>query len=177
MKTTTQKKIVDKQDTTTKTQEGGKDDSIIVFTDGSYVPQKFASYSVVFPFFKQYNSCTKLTGKLTNNRAEFSAMIKALEVVDTIDKSKKRNLIVCTDSELLVNTVSKWMLKWKRNGWRKYDNEPVKNLDLVKRLDALVSKRKVVMRHVRAHTGKKDFYSVWNDVADRLAKSCLTRKY
>jgi ribonuclease HI len=151
--------------------EEEKLDPIIVFTDGSFVPNKYAGYSVVFPDYQDYNTCNRLGGKLTNNRAEFVGMIKAMEIADTIDDTLKREIIVYTDSELLVNTVSKWMTGWKQRGWKKADNKPVKNLDLVIKIDNLRAKRKVIVRHVRAHTGKKDYCSMWNDVADRLAKS------
>jgi ribonuclease HI len=144
---------------------------IIVFTDGSFVPGKYAGYSVVFPNYQDYNTCNRLGGKLTNNRAEYEGMIKAMEIADIIDDTFKREIMVCTDSELLVNTVSKWMTGWKQKGWKKADGKPVKNLDLVMKIDELRRKRKVIIRHVRAHTGRTDYYSKWNDVADRLAKS------
>lgn len=152
-------------------KEEKRPEALVAFTDGSFVRGKYAGYSVVFPEHQDFNTCKRLDGKLTNNRAEFTGMIRALEVADGIDSSRKRDLIIYTDSELLVNTVSKWMSGWKQKGWKKYDNKPIKNLDLVKKIDELKAKRKVILRHVRAHTGRDDYYSKWNDVADRLAKS------
>jgi ribonuclease HI len=150
---------------------------LVVFTDGSFVPGKYAGYSVVFPDYQEYNMCKRLSGKLTNNRAEFSGMIKALEIADEIDQTGDREVILYTDSELLVNTVSKWMRGWKARGWKKADKKPVKNLDLVMKLDIMTNKRKVIMRHVRAHTGLNDYCSRWNDVADKLAKSTGSQKH
>lgn len=150
---------------------------IICFTDGSFVSSgkiKVAGYSCVFPDNQEATYSTRLDGKLTNNRAEFTALIKALEISDVIDEEKQRNLIVYTDSELLVNTVTKWMRGWKRNGWRKADKKPVKNLDLVMQIDHLVSQRPTILRHVKAHTGRNDYNSKWNDVADKLAKNPLS---
>ncbi len=35
----------------------------------------------------------------------------------------------------------------------------------------MLYKRKVVFKHVLAHTGGSDWHSVWNDKADTLAKN------
>ena len=101
-------------------------------------------------------------------------MIKALEQCDVIDETRKRPMMIYTDSELLINTVTKWMKTWKARGWIKADRQPVKNLDLVKQLDTLTSRRQVIMRHVRAHTNKDDFQSKWNDKADKMARKAAT---
>jgi ribonuclease HI len=47
---------------------------------------------------------------------------------------------------------------------------------LLKVLDELLKKRKVVFKHVRAHTGKKDWESINNDLADRMAKTAAFAK-
>lgn len=151
---------------------------IVCFTDGSFVSSskvKIAGYSCVFPDNQEATYSSRLEGKLTNNRAEFTALIKALEIADLIDEEKKRHLVLYTDSELLVNTVNKWISGWKRNGWRRADKKPVKNVDLIIIIDQLIAKRVTIVRHVRAHTGKNDYFSKWNDVADKLAKNPVCR--
>ena len=102
----------------------------------------------------------------TNNRAEYMALIRALEVAPAGVPMK-----AYTDSMLLYNTITTWIPAWKRKGWRKADGSPVMNIDLVQKLDILKTQRKLTMQHVMAHTGKKDFLSVWNDKADQLAKA------
>ena len=151
--------------------------NIEVFTDGSCINngkknlRQFAGYAAVFPEDMTFTVYEPLKGhEKTNNRAEFMALIRALEIADEIDESKKRGLLVYSDSELLCNTVSLWMSSWKRRGWKKKDDKPVANLDLVKRLDELKQLRKVIMVHVRAHTTNNDYQSKWNRVADELAK-------
>jgi ribonuclease HI len=59
---------------------------------------------------------------------------------------------------------------WKAKNWKKADGSPVKNVDLLLLLDACMKKRVVTFKHVRAHTGKKDWASIHNDLADQLAK-------
>ena len=142
---------------------------VIAFTDGSF-KNNVAGCAVVFPDYQYHNYSARLTDG-TNNRAEYIALIKAIEITtESIDPEKSRDLIVNTDSELLVNTINKWMPGWKRRGWIKADGKPVKNLDLVKRIDELIKTRRVLVRHVRAHTKRQDYSSRWNDAADKLAK-------
>jgi ribonuclease HI len=160
--------------TTSSLQENG---SIInVFTDGSCIQSsknknnRPAGFSCVFPEFPKFNYSAKLEGEKTNNRAEYTACILALTITDKIDSSQKKILYVYTDSELMINSLTKWMPGWKAKNWKKADGSPVKNIDLLKVLDDLIKNRVVVFKHVRAHTGKKDWASIHNDTADRMAK-------
>lgn len=151
-------------------------ENLLFFCDGSCIAGKHAGYSAVFPEHQDRNVCEKLEGKPTNNRAEYMAFIRGIEVGMEIDPDVTKDIIAYSDSELLVNTVTKWMLSWKMAGWRRADGGHVKNLDLVQRIEELLKKRKIIIRHVRAHTGRADFLSKWNDVADKLArKAACTR--
>lgn len=153
---------------------------INVFTDGSCIQStkknaasRPAGYACVFPEYPKLNFAAKLEGKeKTNNRAEFTACIVALQISEKeIDPKFERPLKVYTDSELLINSLTKWLPGWKAKNWKKADGSPVKNVDLLKALDELLKRRKVIFKHVRAHTGKKDWESLNNDLADRMAKT------
>jgi ribonuclease HI len=63
---------------------------------------------------------------------------------------------------------------WKKNGWKKKDNHPVANVDLLVMLEDLREKRKLVLRHVKAHTGKPCWESRFNDKVDLMAKKVVT---
>jgi ribonuclease HI len=154
-----------------------KNNIINVFTDGSCFnnaskkKQKMAGYACVFPEYLSYNFFSKLEGtEKTNNRAEYSACIAAFNIADKIDPKHERILVVHTDSELMINSLTKWLPGWKAKNWKKADGSPVKNVDLLLMLDACMKKRVATFKHVRAHTGKKDWASVHNDIADQLAK-------
>ena len=150
--------------------------TIVAFTDGSYKKTRSneiqCGYAVVFPEHQDFNVSQRLRqGHVSNNRAEYMAFIEAIEQSDKIDPSCNRLVIVYSDSELLVKTVNEWSSAWKSRGWKRFDGSSVKNLDLVQRIDALMhSHRKIVIRHIRAHTNKQDYYSVWNEKADEQAK-------
>lgn len=150
---------------------------INVFTDGSCIQSsknkqnRPAGYACVFPEFPSFNYAAKLEGKeKTNNRAEYTACIMALKIANKIDPTHSSILYVHTDSELMINSLTKWVPGWKSKGWKKADGSPVKNVDLLKVLDELLKQRVVVFKHVRAHTGKADWASIHNDLADRMAK-------
>jgi ribonuclease HI len=156
-----------------------KDDELFVFCDGACCgngkKSAKAGYSVVFPFHEEHNGAWRLEGEpKTNNRAELMGIIKSFETASAIDPSALRRLIVYTDSMLVVNSLNMWMKKWERNMWKKSDGTEVLNKDLLMRIKDLQRNRKHDIRHVRAHTGRKDFWSINNDKADQLARGIVT---
>ena len=148
-------------------------DDIVCFSDGSCIHngniKARAGYACVFPNHPTFTTHRKLEGTvMTNNRAEFSALLLAFEIADRIDVTGEKIMHFYTDSKLLINTVEKWIPSWKRRGWVKSDGEPILNLDLIKTINQAT--RKVLLHHVPAHTGGTDWFSIHNDEADRLAK-------
>lgn len=119
----------------------------------------------------------------TNNRAEYWACIRSLEWVLeqtkhlSLQEQKDIEVILYCDSQLLISSMTKWINGWKRKGWKKSDGKPVLNLELVQKLDQLLSNRlpKTRFVKVKAHTQKppkeSELFWKWegNDVADELA--------
>lgn len=97
--------------------------------------------------------------RTTNNRMELSALIAGYRLAP-----RGVALPVYTDSELCVNTITKWAHAWERNGWRKKDGE-IKNLELVQTLYDLAQTRpELKLTWIKAHAGSR-----WNEYADALA--------
>lgn len=48
-----------------------------------------------------------------------------------------------TDSQFMINCITKWIQKWKKNGWKLSTGEAVKNKSDLMYLDALCSQIKV----------------------------------
>ncbi|MFB9903090.1 ribonuclease HI [Allokutzneria oryzae] len=95
----------------------------------------------------------------TNNRMELTAPIKALECL------RRPSVVrIYTDSTYVRNGVLSWLPKWKRNGWMTSANQPVKNADLWRRLDAAIGGHQVEWHWVKGHAGHPE-----NERADRLA--------
>lgn len=155
---------------------------IICFTDGSTFGNngpshlRKAGYSCIFPDYIDKSVAYELKGDKTNNRSEIMAVIEAFIISHEIDPTNRRHLIVHTDSELVVNSITKWMSGWKRRGWIKSDGKPVMNKDLLKILDEHMQIRNIIVKHVRAHTGKNDYASHWNNVADKLARDVASKR-
>ncbi|MEA5576121.1 ribonuclease HI [Anabaena sp. UHCC 0451] len=99
----------------------------------------------------------------TNNKMEMQAAIAALEFLDKSGQTQPITLY--TDSEYLINSVTKWMPGWKKKGWKKADGNPVQNQDLLETLDRLNS-RLVKWQHVRGHSG-----NIGNERCDVIARS------
>jgi ribonuclease HI len=94
----------------------------------------------------------------TNNRMELTAAIRALEHFPEGAQIEMR-----CDSQYVVKSVTEWMRGWKARGWRTATG-PVKNIDLMQRLDTLAAARDVRWTWVRGHAGEAG-----NERADRLA--------
>lgn len=158
-----------------------EDDTLICFTDGSCInngkSNAIGGYGVVWPDNSNYNVSIKLNcKKITNNVAEYYALLHAYHTANTIDPTQKKKLIVYTDSELLIKSMTRWLNDWKRNNWCKSNGKGISNMNLVKKLDSCMSERTTIFRHVKAHTGKNDWESYHNDQADKLAKRSYFKK-
>jgi ribonuclease HI len=95
----------------------------------------------------------------TNNRMELLAVIEGIRALT------QRSIVeVYTDSQYVQKGVSEWLAGWKKNGWKTAAKKPVKNDDLWRDLDALLSSHELSWHWVKGHAGH-----VENERADGLA--------
>ncbi|MFP4073073.1 MAG: RNase H family protein, partial [Actinomycetota bacterium] len=95
-----------------------------------------------------------------NNRRELKAMIAGLRMIPPDTPTD-----VYTDSQLIVNILTKWAEGWRAKGWQKKSTGPIANLELVKEAYELVkAKPNANIRWIKAHSGYR-----WNEYADALA--------
>ena len=99
----------------------------------------------------------------TNNRMELRAVIEALQTLGQPVEAR-----IYTDSQYVQKGISIWIHSWKRRGWKTMSNEPVKNEDLWRRLDALTVGHTLEWHWVRGHSGHAD-----NERVDALARAGL----
>lgn len=99
----------------------------------------------------------------TNNRMELMAVIQALSAL-----KKSSTVTVHTDSRYVMDGATKWILGWKKNGWKTADKKPVKNEDLWKELDGALGGHDVSWRWVKGHSDH-----VENERADALARAAI----
>ncbi len=96
----------------------------------------------------------------TNNRMEMMAAIRALETL-----TRNVDARLHTDSTYLKDGVTKWMARWKTNGWKTAKRKPVKNVDLWRRLETALGGHRVEWHWVKGHAGDPG-----NERADELAR-------
>lgn len=98
--------------------------------------------------------------KTTNNRMELMAAIVGLEAL-----TKPCNVNLISDSKYVVDAFNQhWIDGWIKKGWKRGKNEPVKNVDLWKRLLAAKEPHNVTFTWVKGHAGHE-----MNERCDELA--------
>ena len=98
--------------------------------------------------------------KTTNNRMELMAVIAGLEALN-----RPCEVELYSDSQYVVNAFNqRWIDGWVRKGWKRGKNEPVKNVDLWKRLLAAKEPHTVTFIWVKGHNGHPQ-----NERCDELA--------
>lgn len=98
----------------------------------------------------------------TNNRMELTAVVEGLKAL-----KRPTTVELVTDSVYVGKGLSEWLAKWKANGWRRREGDrwaPVKNEDLWRQLDQLLSKHRLHFTHVAGHAGHPE-----NERCDALA--------
>ena len=77
-------------------------------------------------------------------------------------------LVIETDSQYAINCSTTWVHGWKKNGWKNSQKKPVKNADLIRAIDAEISKRPGPVKFVwvKGHAG-----NAGNEKVDELART------
>ncbi|MFW5845956.1 MAG: RNase H family protein, partial [Planctomycetota bacterium] len=78
-------------------------------------------------------------------------------------------VLIHSDSKYLIDCCSKWLPGWKRAGWKRRTG-PLKNIDLLQRLDQLLDSHQVRWQWVRGHSGNPG-----NERVDALANQIMDR--
>ena len=100
--------------------------------------------------------------KTTNNRMELMAAIAGLEAL-----IRPCQVRLYSDSKYLVDAFNQhWIDSWLKKGWKRGKNEPVKNVDLWKRLLKAKEPHEVTFIWVKGHHGHE-----LNERCDQLATS------
>ncbi|MGM0416353.1 MAG: ribonuclease HI [Thermodesulfobacteriota bacterium] len=101
--------------------------------------------------------------RTTNNRMEMLGAIMGLEALKF-----PCNVKLTTDSQYLLNGMTKWIHAWKKKGWKNSQKKEVLNKDLWQRLDKLAQKHNIEWHWVRGHTGHPE-----NERCDELARQAI----
>ena len=98
--------------------------------------------------------------RTTNNRMELMAAIAGLEAL-----VRPCQVTLYSDSQYLVKAFNEhWIDGWQKKNWKRGKNDPVKNVDLWKRLLAAMEPHEVKFVWVKGHNGHE-----MNERCDQLA--------
>ena len=159
--------IEEKQSLTEEVSETMKRQQVKIYTDGAARgnPDGPGGYGTVLEFvdtkgelhMKEFSCGYK---KTTNNRMELMAAIVGLEALN-----KPCDVELYSDSKYLVDAFNQhWIDSWLKKGWKRGKNEPVKNIDLWKRLLKAKEQHQVTFIWVKGHDGHAQ-----NERCDELA--------
>lgn len=123
------------------------DAPIRIYTDGSSLGNgqvgSMAGVGVYFGSGDRRNISEPLQGsKQTNQRAELTAIIRALEVAP-----KDRKIVIVSDSKYSIDCVTDWFHNWQRNGWVNSSRKPVENKDLIQKIIDMLEERFRLNQH------------------------------
>lgn len=98
----------------------------------------------------------------TNQIGELCAVLQALRAHHDVAE-----MVIETDSQYAINCSTTWVRGWKKNGWKNAAKKPVKNVQLIKAIDAEISRRpgSVKFVWVKGHAGDE-----FNEIVDDLAR-------
>ena len=139
----------------------GKDDTVDIFTDGACSGNPGpGGWAAILRWRGTEKELSGFAADTTNNRME---MMAAIQGVEALRRGVRTRLY--TDSTYVRDGITRWIERWKQNGWRTAAKKPVKNEDLWRRLDTALQGHDVEWHWVKGHSGH-----VENERADQLAR-------
>lgn len=136
------------------------EDLVEIWTDGGCRPNPGpGGWGAILKFKGTLRELSGGAGDTTNNRMELTAAAEALEALKRPCKVRLH-----TDSQYLRDGITRWHVGWVRKNWRNAAGDPVKNMDLWRRILDAAKPHEVEWVWVRGHSG-----DVMNERADVLA--------
>lgn len=111
------------------------------------------------------NLSETLTGaRQTNQRAELTAILRALDIVP-----RNRAVTIVTDSRYAIDCVTSWSINWRKNGWKTAAGKAVENKDLVENILNKIEERQRLRVQTKFEWIKGHANHPGNVEADKLA--------
>jgi ribonuclease HI len=143
-------------------------EAVEIWTDGGCKPNPGpGGWGAVLRFRGVERELMGADPATTNNRMELTAAAAALEAL-----KRPCRVVLHTDSEYVRNGVTRWSEGWVRKNWRNSTGDPVKNMDLWRRLLDAAKPHQVEWKWVRGHAG--DVMNERVDVLATLARRSLS---
>jgi len=146
------------------TADGADEDRVEIFTDGACSGNPGpGGWGALLRYRGRVRELSGGEARTTNNRMELMAAIAALEAL-----RRRCRVRLTTDSQYLCKGIQEWLPRWRERQWRTASRQPVKNVDLWRRLDEAVARHCVEWHWTRGHSGHPE-----NERADQLAREAI----
>ncbi|CAI7593906.1 unnamed protein product [Penicillium glandicola] len=145
-------------------QYEGHEDSLIIAIHGECVTGKTGPRSAIGVFYGRSNAgniswpIPSKDSHHTTQIAELTACLRALRNATSIIEKRRsmmrkgkilmplNTFVIKTDSEYLVRSLTEWLPKWKKNGWKTCKGVPVANTDMFKLAEAGITMVEMVVQ-------------------------------
>ena len=140
---------------------------VLIYTDGACEGNPGpGGYGAIIIFNKHKKELSGGEAQTTNNRMEMMGAIAALEALKEPCRVK-----LYSDSRYVVDAIAKgWARKWQANGWRRNKRDLALNIDLWKRMLAVLENHDATFLWVRGHSGNPE-----NERCDMLARRAIPK--
>ena len=137
-----------------------------IFTDGACrVNPGPGGWAAILRYGGKSREISGFAPDSTNNRMELTAVVEALKAL-----KEPCRVMIHTDSKYLRDGITKWIHKWKKNGWQTSFKTDVKNRDIWEALDTATRMHDIEWNWVRGHSGHPE-----NERCDELARNAISR--
>ncbi len=145
---------------------------VTIYTDGACEPNPGpGGWAAILRHGTQEIILTGADPHTTNNRMELQAAISALEALSSLPRGTgPLRIELYTDSQYVQQGITTWLPNWIAHNWRKSDRQPVLNVDLWQKLNALAHQYNIHWHWLRGHSGQRH-----NERANRLAGEAMRR--
>lgn len=138
-----------------------------VWTDGCCLGNGYqgskGAIAVSFGTDNPLKTSKLIRGRPTNNVAEFEAATEAVEMAKRYGLVK---LKIYTDSQFVINCMTKWYPSWQRYGWYNKQGKPVVNRPQIEELLDAMDGMHISWEWIPAHSGIPE-----NEEVDQMAKA------
>jgi ribonuclease HI len=120
-----------------------------IWTDGGCRPNPGpGGWAAILKYKGTIRELSGAEADTTNNRMELTAAAEALTAL-----SRPCKVVLHTDSQYLKDGITRWHTGWVRKNWRTAAGDPVKNMDLWRRILDAAKAHEIEWLWVRGHSG------------------------
>lgn len=141
---------------------------VTIYSDGACIGNPGpGGYGAVLLYGTNRRELSAGYRRTTNNRMELLGAIRGLQAL-----TEPCSVELHSDSIYVIKAMrERWVERWRDNGWRTANKQPVANQDLWQQLMAAAGVHAVTWKWVKGHAGNRD-----NERCDELATAAARQR-